>query len=117
MSDEQVMITTFTKAYNKYIYEEMVIGQLAHTELKENVRNGVEVDVIMPAMVNLFDYTGGDLPDAELTNTTTAKIKFDTFTYQKTIRKISMDYSFGDTFAYMYYAFNTIEKYNKENNH
>lgn len=77
MSDEQVMITTFTKAYNKYIYEEMVIGQLAHTELKENVRNGVEVDVIMPAMVNLFDYTGGDLPDAELTNTTTAKIKFD----------------------------------------
>ena len=77
MSEEQLMITTFTKAYNKYIYEEMVIGQLAHTELKENVRNGVEVDVIMPAMVNLFDYTGGDLPDAELTNTTTAKIKFD----------------------------------------
>ena len=69
MSDEQLMITTFTKAYNKYIYDEMVIGQLAHTELKDGVRHGAEVDVIMPAMVNLFDYTGGDLPDAELTNT------------------------------------------------
>lgn len=77
MSDEQLMITTFTKAYNKYIYDEMVIGQLAHTELKDGVRHGAEVDVIMPAMVNLFDYTGGDLPDAELTNTTTAKVKFD----------------------------------------
>lgn len=77
MSDEQLMITTFTKAYNKYIYDEMVIGQLAHTELKDVVRHGAEVDVIMPAMVNLFDYDGGDLPDAELTNTTTAKVKFD----------------------------------------
>lgn len=77
MSDEQLMITTFTKAYNKYVYDEMVIGQLAHTELKDGVRTGAEVDVIMPAMVNLFDYTGGDLKDAELTNTTTAKVKFD----------------------------------------
>ena len=77
MSDEQLMITTFTKAYNKYIYDEMVIGQLAHTELKDGVRHGAEVDVIMPAMVNLFDYNGGDLPDAELTDTTTAKVKFD----------------------------------------
>ena len=56
MSDEQLMITTFTKAYNKYIYDEMVIGQLAHTELKDGVKTGAEVDVIMPAMVNLFDY-------------------------------------------------------------
>ena len=63
MSDEQLMITTFTKAYNKYVYDEMVIGQLAHTELKDGVRTGAEVDVIMPAMVNLFDYTGGDLKD------------------------------------------------------
>ncbi|MBR1775946.1 hypothetical protein IJ750_02590 [bacterium] len=77
MSDEQVMITTFTKAFNKYVYDEMVIGQLAHTELKDGVKTGAEVDVIMPAMVNLFDYTGGDLSDAELTTTTTAKIKFD----------------------------------------
>ena len=77
MSDEQVMITTFTKAFNKYVYDEMVIGQLAHTELKDGVRVGAEVDVIMPAMVTLFDYTGGDLDDAELTTTTTAKVKFD----------------------------------------
>ena len=77
MSDEQLMITTFTKAYNKYIYDEMVIGQLAHTELKDGVKTGAEVDVVMPAMVNLFDYTGGDLNDAELTTTTTAKVKFD----------------------------------------
>ncbi|MBR1620285.1 hypothetical protein IJ674_10400 [bacterium] len=77
MSDEQVMITTFTKAFNKYVYDEMVIGQLAHTELKDGVRVGAEVDVIMPAMVTLFDYTGGDLNDAELTTTTTAKVKFD----------------------------------------
>lgn len=77
MSDEQLMITTFTKAYNKYIYNEMVIGQLAHTELKDKVKTGIEVDVTMPAMVNLFDYTGGDLSDAELTTTTTAKVKID----------------------------------------
>lgn len=28
----------------------MVIGQLAHTELKDGVWHGVEVDVIMPAI-------------------------------------------------------------------
>ena len=77
MSDEQLMITTFTKAYNKYIYDEMVIGQLAHTELKDGVKTGAEVDVVMTAMVNLFDYTGGDLNAADLTTTTPAKVKFD----------------------------------------
>lgn len=46
MSDEQLMITTFTKAYNKYIYNEMVIGQLAHTELKDKVKTGIEVDLL-----------------------------------------------------------------------
>lgn len=40
MADEQFIITTFNKAYNKYIYDEMVIGQLAHTDLKDGAKAG-----------------------------------------------------------------------------
>ena len=34
MAIEQLIKGAFSKAFNKYIYNEMVVGKLAHTELK-----------------------------------------------------------------------------------
>ena len=75
MSNEQVMIQTFTQAFNKYIREKLIIGKLAHNELKDNLTKGTEIDVIMPASVNLFDYTGGELPEAEEAANSVAKVR------------------------------------------
>lgn len=78
MSLDQFIINTFDQAFKKNLYDELVIGKLAHTEFKTGVKNGDEVDVIMPATVTLFDYDGeGDLPNAEETATSTAKVRID----------------------------------------
>lgn len=77
MAIEQLIKTTFSKVFNKYIYEEMVVGKLAHTELKSGKGKGDEVDIIMPGMVTTFKYDGGDLPDAEQVTTSVAKVKLD----------------------------------------
>ena len=77
MSVEQLILGTFNKSFNKYFHDELVVGQLAHTEFKSGVKKGDEVDVQMPVLQKLFDYTGGDLPDAEETNTSTAQIRID----------------------------------------
>lgn len=75
MSLDQFIINTFNQAFKKNFYDELVIGQLAHTEFKDGVKKGDEVDVIMPATVTVFDYDGSDLPDAEETTTSTTKVK------------------------------------------
>lgn len=77
MAIEQLIKTTFSKVFNKFIYEEMVVGKLAHTELKTGKGKGDEVDVVMPGMVTTFAYDGGDLPDAEMVTTSVAKVKLD----------------------------------------
>ena len=77
MAIEQLIKGAFSKAFNKYIYNEMVIGKLAHTEFKTGVGKGDEVDVIMPGMVTTFAYDGGDLPDAENVESAAAKVKLD----------------------------------------
>lgn len=77
MAIEQLIKGAFSKAFNKYIYNELVIGKLAHTELKTGVGKGDEVDVVMPGMVTTFDYDGGDLPDAEEVVNASTKIKID----------------------------------------
>lgn len=77
MSTEQLIIGTFNQAFKKYFYDEMVIGQLAHTEFKDGVKKGDDVDVIMPASVTMFDYAGGDLPNAEEATTSTTKVRID----------------------------------------
>ena len=74
---EQLMISAFTKAFNKYLYDKCVIGKLAHTEFKDNIKKGMEVDILMPATVTLFDYTGGNLPAAEEAANSLAKIRID----------------------------------------
>ena len=77
MSIEQLIKTTFSKVFNKYVYDEMVVGKLAHTELKTGKGKGDEVDVLMPGMVTTFKYDGGDLPEAEQVSTSLTKVKLD----------------------------------------
>lgn len=77
MSTKQLIIGTFNQAFKKYWYDELVIGKLAHTEFKNGINKGDEVDVLMPATVTMFDYDGGDLPDAEVVTNSVAKIRID----------------------------------------
>ncbi len=37
---KQKIITAFSEAFNKYFYNELVIGKLAHHELKDHVKKG-----------------------------------------------------------------------------
>ena len=74
---KQLIATAFTKAFNKHFYNELVLGKLAHSEMKNNINKGDEVDVTMPGLVTLFDYDGGDLPNAENATLSTCKVKID----------------------------------------
>ena len=77
MSTKQMITSAFNKAFDKHLYDEMVIGQLAHSEFKDDVQKGDEVNVTMPSIVSLFDYDGGDLPDAEAATISICKVKLD----------------------------------------
>jgi hypothetical protein len=77
MSTKQLIIGTFNQAFKKYMYDELVIGKLAHTEFKNGINKGDEVDVLMPASVTMFDYDGGDLPNAEIVTNSVAKVRID----------------------------------------
>ena len=77
MSIEQFIKGTFEQCFKKYFYNELVMGKLAHTEFKTGVSKGDEVDIIMPGTIDLFNYTGGDLPDAEEATTSTTKVRID----------------------------------------
>ncbi len=77
MAIEQLIKGAFTKAFSKYLYNELVIGKLAHTEFKTGKGKGDEVDVAMPGMVTVITYDGGDLPDAEKVTTSMTKVKLD----------------------------------------
>jgi len=46
-STKQLIVETFSKAFNKYFYNELVIGKLAHSEMKDALNKGDEVDIIM----------------------------------------------------------------------
>ena len=74
---KQRIISAFSEAFNKYFYDEMVIGKLAHCELKDHVRKGDEVDITMPGLIQLFDYDGGNLPTAESATVSSCKVKID----------------------------------------
>ncbi len=75
MSVKQLVISAFNQAFKKYLYDELVIGKLAHTDFKDAIKKGDEVDVIMPGSVTMFDYDGGDLKTPELAVTSTTKVK------------------------------------------
>lgn len=77
MSVKNLIIGTVEQCFNKYFYDELVVGRLAHTDFKTGAKKGDEVDVIMPATATLFDYDGGDLPAAEKTTTSIAKVRLD----------------------------------------
>ncbi len=74
---KQRIISAFSEAFNKYFYDELVIGKLAHCELKDHVRKGDEVDITMPGIIQLFDYDGGNLPTAEAATVSSCKVKID----------------------------------------
>ena len=75
MAVKQMIIGSFSQAFKKNFYNELVIGKLAHTEFKDNVKKRDEVDVIMPGTVTMFDYDGGELQNAELASVSTTKVK------------------------------------------
>ena len=75
MSVEQFIKTTIDTHFRKYIYNELVIGKLAHTDFKSGVKKGDEVDVIMPAMVTLSEFDGSELADPEMATTSITKVK------------------------------------------
>ena len=77
MSVDQLIIGTFEACFSKYYYDENVVGKLAHSEFKTGVNKGDEVDVFMPPSVTLFDYVGGDLPNAEVVTNSATKIRID----------------------------------------
>ena len=72
-----MIVNAFSKAFNKHFYNELVIGKLAHSEMKDKINKGDEVDITMPGLVTLFDYDGGDLPDAESATISSCKVKID----------------------------------------
>lgn len=73
----QLIKQGFSKAFEKYLYEELVVGKLAHHEAKTIAKKGDEIDIKMPATVSVFDYDGGDLPTAEYVDTSFVKVKID----------------------------------------
>ena len=75
MAIEQMIIGTFSQSFKKNFYDELVIGKLAHTEFKDNVKKGDEVDIVMPGSVTMFEYDGGDLKNAEFASASTTKVK------------------------------------------
>ena len=75
MSVKQMIIGSFSQAFKRNLYNELVIGKLAHTEFKDDIKKGDEVDVIMPGTVSMFEYDGGDLKGAELANASITKVK------------------------------------------
>ncbi len=77
MSVENLMITTFSQVFKKYLYGELVIGQLAHVDFKSAINKGEEINVIMPGSVTMSDHAGGDLADAETAGSTIVKVKID----------------------------------------
>ena len=78
MSVKQLIIGTFNQTFKKYYYDELVVGKLAHSEFKNGVNKGDEVDVIMPGSVTMFDFDGsGDLPDAEVVTNSATKVRID----------------------------------------
>lgn len=72
---ENLIIDTFSQAFKKNFYNELVIGKLAHTEFKDGVKKGDEVNVVMPGTVTMFDFDGKELNDAEMATTSTTKVK------------------------------------------
>ncbi len=77
MTTKLMITSAFNKAFDKHLYNEMVVGQLAHSEFKDDVQKGDEVNVTMPSIVSLFDYDGGDLPEAEAATISICKVKLD----------------------------------------
>ncbi len=77
MSVQQIIQSILDKSMQKYFYDELVIGKLAHTESKPNVRKGDEIDIIMPACISMYDYDGGDLHEAEEAGLSITKVKLD----------------------------------------
>ena len=62
----QLIVSTINNSFASYTYDELVIGKLAKTDFKENVKNGTQVDILMPTRVSITKgYDGGAISEAE----------------------------------------------------
>ena len=77
MSVDQLIKGSINKGFRKYFYDECVVGKLAHTQFKNGVAKGDEIDVIMPVTGSMFDYDFGELPDAEKLEASATKVRID----------------------------------------
>lgn len=78
MATDQLVIGTFEQCFKQYFYDELIIGKLAHSEFKNGVKRGDEVDVLMPGTVVLSAYDGeSNLGDPEKITTSATKVRID----------------------------------------
>lgn len=75
MAIDNLIITSINKNFKDNLYDELVIGKLANVQSKADLKKGDEMNVEMPATVEMFKYSGGDLPDAELVTQSYAKVR------------------------------------------
>lgn len=85
---QQLIAGTYNQSFNKYFYDELVVGKLAHTEVKTAANKGDEITFLMPATASMFNYDGGELPNAEHVTNSTVKIRLD--------RIKAVHYKFGE---------------------
>ena len=82
MATKNLIETTFEQCFNKYYYDEVVVGKLAHTEFKDGINRGDEVNVFMPVTVSMTAWDGeSELANPEKATKSIAKVKIDKATY------------------------------------
>lgn len=75
---DQLIKTTFSEVFRKYLYDELTIGRLAHVDFKDAMKKGDTVDIIMPGSITLSDSDGNTLTtDAEQVQVATVQVKID----------------------------------------
>lgn len=77
MALDNLIITAIDKHFKDNLYNELVIGKLANVQTRANIKQGDELNIAMPATVDMFKYAGGDLPDAEMVTQSYAKVRIE----------------------------------------
>lgn len=73
----QAIITSAASQFEKRLENELVIGKLAKTKLKNGMKMGDEVNVFMPAEATVTRWDGGDLTAPEKINSGIVKVPID----------------------------------------
>lgn len=74
-ANNQLLISTFNKSFEKYTYDELVIGKLGKTDFQTIKKKGSQINVVMPVEVTIHTgYTGGQIATLEKVDTSIAKV-------------------------------------------